>query len=221
MAEVKLKFKRLTPERLEPYGFKRDGEGYIYITDILDGAFRMDIRIAPSGALETHLFDTNSGEEYVLHLVSSSVGEFVGSVREAYETVIDDIAEKCYETEIFKNKQTHEILDYAREKYGSEPEYLWKKFPDNAVLRRGDNQKWYAAILTVAKSKLGIKSDETAEIIDLRIQPEKMEKLIDNEKYFPGWHMNKKHWYTICLEGAVPTEEIFERIDASYELAVK
>lgn len=221
MAEVKLKFKRLAPNKLEPYGFKKNGNGYTYTTDILDGAFRMEVKISADGKIETHLFDTGSEEEYVLHLVPSSVGEFVGSVREAYEKVIDDIAAKCYETEIFKSKQTHEILSYAHERYGTEPEYLWEKFPDNAVLRRADNQKWYAAILTVKKSKLGIKSDETAEVVDLRIQPENMGKLIDNEKYFPGWHMNKKHWYTICLEGTVPTEEIFERIDASYELAMK
>ena len=221
MAEVTLKFKRLSPTKLEPYGFKKNGDVYNYATDILDGAFRMDIKITADGKIETHLFDTSSEEEYVLHLIESSVGEFVGSVREAYEAVIDDIAAKCFETEIFKSKQTHEIIGYAREKYGTEPEYLWEKFPDNAVLRRADNQKWYAVILTVQKSKLGIKSDEKAEVIDLRIRPEEMEDLIDNEKYFPGWHMNKKHWYTICLNGTVPTKEICERIDTSFTLTNK
>ena len=37
----------------------------------------------------------------------------------------------------------------------------------------------------------------------------------------PGWHMNKKHWYTICLNGSVPICEILSRIDASYQLAKK
>ncbi len=33
--------------------------------------------------------------------------------------------------------------------------------------------------------------------------------------------MNKKHWYTICLDETVPDEELFERIDKSFELAKK
>lgn len=33
--------------------------------------------------------------------------------------------------------------------------------------------------------------------------------------------MNKKHWYTVCLNGTVPLDELFLRIDESYLLAVK
>ena len=43
--------------------------------------------------------------------------------------------------------------------------------------------------------------------------------MIDKKRYFPGWHMNKKHWYTIILDGSVSTEEICSRIDESYRLA--
>ena len=99
-------------------------------------------------------------------------------------------------------------------------EYLWEKFPDNAVWRRKDTKKWYGAILTVAKNKLGIDSSEIAEIIDLRIQPEKMEELLSNEHYYSGWHMNKKNWYTIILDNSVNTKEICKRIDESYRLAL-
>jgi predicted DNA-binding protein (MmcQ/YjbR family) len=34
----------------------------------------------------------------------------------------------------------------------------------------------------------------------------------------PGYHMNKKHWNTINLDGAVPDKEILSWIDHSYEL---
>ena len=57
------------------------------------------------------------------------------------------------------------------------------------------------------------------EIIDLRIKPEDVEALLDGKKYFPGYHMNKRHWYTICLDGSVPIEEIFCRVDESFALA--
>jgi len=34
----------------------------------------------------------------------------------------------------------------------------------------------------------------------------------------PGYHMNKKHWNTVMLDGTVPDKEIFSWIDHSYEL---
>lgn len=37
----------------------------------------------------------------------------------------------------------------------------------------------------------------------------------------PGWHMNKKHWNTITLDGSLPTPLVKELIDHSYELVVK
>ncbi|MBF1207631.1 MAG: MmcQ/YjbR family DNA-binding protein, partial [Fusobacterium periodonticum] len=42
---------------------------------------------------------------------------------------------------------------------------------------------------------------------------------IDNKRYFPAYHMNKKHWCTICLDGTVELEKIYRLIDISYELA--
>lgn len=87
--------------------------------------------------------------------------------------------------------------------------------------RREDTRKWYGVLLAVPERKLGIASDGTAEIIDLRADPGVLAALVDGERYFPGYHMNKKHWLTIRLNGSVSAEEIFCRIDESYRLAVK
>ena len=37
----------------------------------------------------------------------------------------------------------------------------------------------------------------------------------------PGYHMNKKHWNTIEIDGSIPDERIYEFIDTSYELVAK
>jgi predicted DNA-binding protein (MmcQ/YjbR family) len=34
----------------------------------------------------------------------------------------------------------------------------------------------------------------------------------------PGYHMNKKHWNTVMLNGSVPDKEVFSWIDHSYKL---
>lgn len=37
----------------------------------------------------------------------------------------------------------------------------------------------------------------------------------------PGYHMNKKHWNTVTLDGTIPEDEVKGMIDDSYELVVK
>jgi predicted DNA-binding protein (MmcQ/YjbR family) len=34
----------------------------------------------------------------------------------------------------------------------------------------------------------------------------------------PGYHMNKKHWNTVMLDGSVPDQDVFSWIDHSYGL---
>jgi predicted DNA-binding protein (MmcQ/YjbR family) len=36
----------------------------------------------------------------------------------------------------------------------------------------------------------------------------------------PGYHVNKKHWNTVLLDGSVPTDEIREMVEHSYERVV-
>ena len=58
---------------------------------------------------------------------------------------------------------------------------------------------------------------------NLKCEPEKAIEL--REEYdgliFPGYHMNKKHWNTVEIEGNLPTDLIVEMIDHSYDLVVK
>lgn len=37
----------------------------------------------------------------------------------------------------------------------------------------------------------------------------------------PGWHLNKKHWISITLDGSVPDEQVAELLVHSYTLVVK
>ena len=36
-----------------------------------------------------------------------------------------------------------------------------------------------------------------------------------------GYHMNKKHWNTVLIDGSLPDKEIFSWIDHSYELVYR
>jgi predicted DNA-binding protein (MmcQ/YjbR family) len=37
----------------------------------------------------------------------------------------------------------------------------------------------------------------------------------------PGYHMNKKHWNTVVVDGSIPDAEVRKMIDESYHLVVK
>ncbi|MBC8170503.1 MAG: MmcQ/YjbR family DNA-binding protein [Anaerolineae bacterium] len=37
----------------------------------------------------------------------------------------------------------------------------------------------------------------------------------------PGYHMNKRHWNTVTVDGSIPDHEIYDMVDQSYKLVVK
>ena len=110
-----------------------------------------------------------------------------------------------------------EIFEYVQKQYGTLPEYLWSKLPDSAVLRH-KNGKWYAVIMTVEKSKLGLEGRELVDIIDVKCDPDMTNMIIQTYGFLPGYHMNKQHWITILLDGSVSKAKILDFLDMSYDL---
>ena len=221
MREVKdfIKDKKIDLKRFEKFGFKLKENSYYYNISLLKNQFKMCVKINLDNSIFTELIDTETNETYVLHLLEERRNGYIEKVYKAYSEVLDKIKKECFEDEIFKTNYTKEVVDYIKNKYGDELEFLWEKSPKNAVVRRKSTNKWYAVILTVSKRKLNLDCDEIIEVINLHNIAEEIEKLIDNKKYFPAYHMNKKHWCTICLDGTVELEKIYKLIDISYELA--
>ena len=215
------KYKTVNFDKLKGFGFEKTEDGYAYRTPIADGQFYLNVKVDCNGNISSHTVDVATGDEYALHLVEGASGSFVGYVRSEYESVLAKISEKCFETDIFKGQCAHTVIDYVRKKYGDELEFLWEKFSDSAIIRRKDNQKWYAVFIKVSRCKLGLNGEDKVDIIDLRGDEQAVNSLVDGVRYLPAYHMNKKHWFTVCLDGSVPAEEICARLDASYELAKK
>lgn len=214
-----LKSKSVNKNKLIPFGFIEKNGIFTYKTQILDGQFVFIAEVHPNGEFKTQLVDILTQEQYTLHLVESASGAFVGSVRSEYEKILTEIADKCFDTDVFQSVQARKVIDYISKKYGDNLEFLWEKFSSNAIWRRKDTKKWYGILLTLSERKLGVDCDKIVEIIDLRAEPEIIEKIIDGKKYFSGYHMNKKHWFTMKLDGSVPIDTIYGFIDKSYLLA--
>lgn len=205
-------------DNLLKYGFIKDGDIYTYKTKIYDDRFCVIIEISDE-TIKSKLIELENDMEYTLVDVEGATGKFISSIRNEYEDIIKDFLNKCTKTDVLKESQTIEIAEYIKQKYDGELEFLWNKYPTYAVVRK--NTKWYALIAKINKKSLGFSDDEFIEIINLKYDKDKIDDIIDNESILPGYHMNKKNWVTIVLDGKISIEKIKSLIDNSYSLAVK
>lgn len=111
-----------------------------------------------------------------------------------------------------------QLKKYITEQYNSDEEHPWIKYPEYAVFRHKNNQKWFAVIMAVPKSKIGLHSDERIDIINVKCDPIMIGSLLNEDGFFPAYHMNKSYWITISLDESVDDEKIKWLIDLSYEL---
>lgn len=62
---------------------------------------------------------------------------------------------------------------------------------------------------------------DTFESINLKCDPERAMELRERyEEIRPGYHMNKKHWNTVMVNGSLGDEMLKELIDHSYDRVV-
>ena len=176
---------KLLANKLEPFGFIRDGDAYFYADELLAGSFKLHVKVSNKGLVSTLLMDTESDEPYVLHLVENAKGAFVGEVRAAYQAVLDRIGEACGEHGSFHGGYVEELLRYVQETYGDEIEYPWKDM-DAAVIRSHLTKKWYAVFMKVHPSKIGLGGSQPIRIMDLHGTAEQVASLVDGKRYFPA-----------------------------------
>ena len=64
--------------------------------------------------------------------------------------------------------------------------------------------------------------DAVPTTVNLKCHPDLALDLRDRyEQVKPGYHMNKKHWNTVEIEGGIPAVELRKMIDHSYQLVVE
>lgn len=113
---------------------------------------------------------------------------------------------------------TDELIVYIKEKYDVEPETPWRRYPENKVFKEKTSDKWFALIMPVEKRNLGLAEDGSIAVVNVKSDPEFISMITQIPGYRAAYHMNKQHWLTVFLDGSVPKEQIFDRIDESYQL---
>lgn len=201
--------------KLWAYGFApRDGKlAYAWTIPGED----LEIVVEYDGALRGMVADLAAGGEYTNFRREDATG-YSAAIRQQFTDLLLDIRAKCCRNRHFRSDQARRIGDLIQETYGSEPEFLWPNIPSYAAFRRTGDKKWYAFIGSVPKCKLdqASVSCEEVEVLNVKVDSAEIDDILAQRGYYPAFHMNKKCWVSIILNGDLGDEEIRKRIEDSY-----
>ncbi len=212
-------FNNLQPnqEKLIKFGFREDGGKLVFKKDLNEEFYSVFTHF--DDKMTVDIYEKETDDKLQLFYLPDITGSFIGEINTLCENIEKEIIDNCFEKNKLYGDYTNKVIEYISEKYGDKIEHLWEKFPEDGIWRRCDNKKWYALIMKIQKSKLGLKSNEKVDVLDIRADREILPQLVDNKQIFAGYHMNKKTWITVCLDGSISLEKIYELIDNSYILA--
>ena len=109
------------------------------------------------------------------------------------------------------------MLRYALESYGTEPDCPFAGDTDSLVLRHEGTGKWFALLMRVKKSALGLGGEERIDVMNVKVDPALAVSLREREGILPAYHMNKERWVSVLLNGSVPMPLACALMDMSFE----
>ena len=92
-----------------------------------------------------------------------------------------------------------ELEDYIRTQYGVHADHPWPEDPESAVFRHGGNRKWFALVMNVKRSSVGLPGEDRIDAVNLKCPPLMIGSLLSCKGFMPAYHMNKQHWITALL----------------------
>lgn len=110
----------------------------------------------------------------------------------------------------------NDIIKIMNRDFNANPEYLWKKYPTFCVFRHANNQKWFALVAQLPRSVLGLSGDGVVDFINLK--SDNVEFFCGVDGILPAYHMNKKNWITVLLDGTVAKQNVKKLIKMSFDL---
>lgn len=112
----------------------------------------------------------------------------------------------------------NELLQYIQQEYVCDIDYPWERYSDYIVIRRRDNQKWFAGIFNIKGHQVGQDTNEPMDIVNLKCEPDLIPNLIHENGIYPAYHMNKQHWMSVDIESYEDIEKLKMLVDMSYQL---
>lgn len=208
---------RVKEEALLPYGFRKEGEDYLYEKEFMDGSFRADIMVKKDGSLSGKVIDLAFDDEYRNFRIENQAGAFVNQVREEYSSILLNIRDHCYSTVFFTSDQANRVSELIKRDFGNELEFPFVDDPIG-VFRHPATEKWYGVIMDTHKDRIIKGAEGDIEIINLKLDPEEIQELLKRDHFYPAYHMNKKYWITLPLDDSLDDEAILPYVHKSREI---
>lgn len=213
--------KHFVYDKLLVFGFKQIDNTYQYYTDIMNGAFSVELVLDAQNKMRSSVIDNVNNEEYIQLKSKIFNGSYVNSVRNEYFKLLSLIAEKCCTEVYFISKQANRISELILDEYKVIPDFPFEsnQYYRHGVFRHFDSGKWFALIMNIKQKLLLRNSDESnIDVINLKVYSKEIDELIKREGIFPAYHMNHKNWISIILDDRIDDNEIMEFIRKSFEL---
>lgn len=208
-------------DKLSAYGFTPKQDLWTYTQTFMNNEFKAVVTINNQGQIRGNVYETDSNEPYIPLRVEGMNDGYVGEVRSEYKKILSAIKEHCCHLQYFISPQANHLAEALYQKYGDRPTFPWEKYSGHGVFRNPHNQKWYALIMSIDKSKLNKSQSGEVEVINLKISEQKIPELLKQKGFFPAYHMNKKTWITLILNDTLPDALILSLIEESHAYTIQ
>lgn len=110
-----------------------------------------------------------------------------------------------------------ELEKFISDNYVCISDFPWMQYPIFRVFRHPNNKKWFAVIMDIPKSKIGLPSDDIISVVNLKSDPIMVGSLLREKGFYPAYHMTKSSWISVALDGSADDEKIKMLLDMSFE----
>ena len=171
--------------------------------------------------------------------LSAQANRIARAVNDAYGDAPDFTFPTAPTYAVFRNPQNKRwygiVMNIARGKLTAKHDAKKSRSSNNgkkqpggtrhAANTRGDTKAAAANATRAAKksrnSERQTEGEKIVEILNVKLAPEKSAHLITQKGFFPPYHMNKKNWITIVLDGTVRDSVIMELLAESHAFTEK
>lgn len=109
-----------------------------------------------------------------------------------------------------------DICRYIDDNWGISGDHPFAKSPDTTVFRHPGNRKWFALMMEVEATKLGIAQEGCVTVLNAKCDAALQSLLLPMKGFYPAYHMNKNHWISAVPEEMDEKEWLYLLIDRSY-----
>lgn len=166
------KQKILKQDSLEPFGFTTTEQGYEFRKTLIADELEARLLIDLEGKLTGQVVDIDLDEPYDIFRSPQATGTYVGQVREAYGDLLSQVAEFCYDDQLFSSPQDNRLANFIVKEFSDQADPPFEKYPDYLSFRV--DGKWYALFFPLKGEKLALSGEKASlvyDVVNIKVDP--------------------------------------------------